>query len=405
MASRKRGNSVASPTPTPRQKTTTSKTTQPSKPRPEHLSDPFLDSFLDPSFDPVDYLNSVLPSLRISSIKTMHATSTSSASASTPASTSASSSTKPSMSLAEICNETQDLATKLNMHSTRLTAALTQMTDDILRGSGRLAYEVELMRGEVLGLSEALDETLQDDIKKFVPEGIDSTTVVPPRPTATLDAAAPPPSAMATESKDTTKDVNPESSSDFLKLSPNDPECIHQLQRLTVVRERLESVIRTFGEAMEFVFPPSELSVASSFLSVSAPEPGSDDQSLEEKGQQVLQKLRQEIADLLDDKDDPITGVENATSRIEKLKDLNIIWQGTVEEKGRTKFIESLVLMVTERHEQLLRASEAKAAAEKAARTPGGKAAATSSTQESAPVSGYAGFMSQFQKIREAVKQ
>ncbi|KAL5594081.1 hypothetical protein BROUX41_001128 [Berkeleyomyces rouxiae] len=378
MASRKRGNSVASSTLALRQKATTAKSTQPMMPKSDHVGDPFLASFLVPLFDAAEFLNNTLPPLR-----------------GVGAPSAASATTKAPVSLTDASNEVQALVTQLNSHTTRLSTTLTQLTDDILRSGSRLAYEVELLRGETLSFSETLDETLQDEFKKFVPEGVDSTTVLLPRPTASLETAPPP---SATDLKD------PDFNGDSLKLNPNDPECIRQLQTLTTVRSRLDSVIQTFGDAMEFVFPPSELSVTSSFLSVSAPEPGSDDQSSEERGQQVLKKLRQEISDLLDDKEDPVTGVEKAALRIEQLKDLNTVWKGTAEEKGRAKFIESLAAMVEERHEQLLREAETKAAAEKAARGTSSRAAAAP-TQESAPVSGYAGFMSQFQKIREAVKQ
>src|ERR1044072_5480174 len=90
-----------------------------------HVSDAALAPFLQPDFDPTNYLNDTLPSLSLSSV-----------------------SSRPlkqgkSASLADLSSQTQDLLSQLNAHTTRLSTVLTQLTDDILRSGGRLAYEVE----------------------------------------------------------------------------------------------------------------------------------------------------------------------------------------------------------------------------------------------------------------------
>jgi hypothetical protein len=108
---------------------------------------------------------------------------------------------------------------------------------------------------------------------------------------------------------------------------------------------------------MAWTFPPSEVSVTSSFLSVSAPEPGSAQHSTEEKGQQILQQFRDEVADLLL-AGDPVDGIEAAAKRVEELKELAIVWKGTAEDKARTKFVESLAKLVEDRHRDLLRDAE-----------------------------------------------
>lgn len=84
----------------------------------------------------------------------------------------------PKLSLSELSSQTQNLLSQLNAQTSRLTAVLTQLTDDILRSGARLAYEVDLLRGEAIGLSEALNEGLQDDIAHFVPETTQPTTEV-----------------------------------------------------------------------------------------------------------------------------------------------------------------------------------------------------------------------------------
>jgi hypothetical protein len=306
--------------------------------------------------------------------------------------------------LAELSAQAQTQLSQLNAHTTRLTNTLTQLTDDILRSGSRLAYEVELLRGETLSLSEALTDGLHDDIVKFVPGGLreqaaEMRTVHAPSQSmsagqrrASLAATLPPAETIPTTADGVVKSIT-------------DPAFISQLQTLTLVRSRLDTVVKTFGDAMEFVFPPSELSVSSSFLSVSAPEPGSEDHSTEEKGQKVLKHFREEISDLLTrGGSDPVEGIEKAARRIEELKELTTIWKGTAEEKGRTKFIDSLAKMVEDRHKDLMR--EIEQAGRRDGRTDGEsghrRAANTSfdaGVAESKGLSGY-GIMSQLQRLR-----
>ncbi|KAJ2894277.1 Malic acid transport protein 1 [Zalerion maritima] len=276
------------------------------QPKSTHVEDHFLQDFLSQSFDPVEYLNSTLPPLSTTSSGTT--------------------SSGGPLALADLSNHAQTVVSQLNAHTTRLSSTLTQLTDDILRSGSRLAYQVELLRGEALSTSEALNERLSTDMVVFLP------------------AKQPTTSSSTTETKATTEGA--------------EPQYVSQLRTLTTVRARLDSVIKIFGDAMEFVFPPSELSTSSSFLSVSAPDLGTEKQSTEEKGQQILHKLRDEISALLADSKDPIQGIEKAAHRIEELKELSTVWNGTAEEKGRAKFLETLTKMVEDRHRELLREVE-----------------------------------------------
>lgn len=348
---------------------------QPVQSKSPFVADPFLQSFLAPTFDPAEYLNASLPSLQ----------SQPTASTSRPA--------DDAVPLADLSAQAQTQLSQLNAHTTRLTNTLTQLTDEILRSGSRLAYEVELLRGETLGLSEALSEGLHDDIIKFVPDGlpakIDGKTGAaqqdPQKRSSTVIAPGDKPGSV---------------------LANDDtigPPYINQLRTLTLVRSRLDSVVKTFGDAMEFVFPPSELSVSSSFLSVSAPEPGQEAHSTEEKGQQILKKLREEITDLLTKNADPIEGIERAARRIEELKELAIVWKGTAEEKGRTKFIDSLAKTVEDRHKELLREMEQNGRRDTKGDTTSAprKAASNSDTSgsETKATTGY-GLISQWQRLR-----
>lgn len=232
-----------------------------------------------------------------------------------------------------------------------------------------------MLRGETVGISEALTETLAEDITKFVPDGLEPY----------LAAAAAKPfeetsgngrrrrsstiSRVASSSQPTTPRLPSQSTTPKIPNTPGqppaqdvvvteiqDPEFIQNLRTLILVRQRLDSVIQTFGSAMSWTFPPSEISISSSFLSVSAPAPetnksASEHFSLEEKGQETSKKLRDEILDLLDGEGEDAVG--KARERVQELRELGTVWRGTVEEKGRGRFVDGLERLVEEREKEI----------------------------------------------------
>ncbi|OAQ98602.1 hypothetical protein LLEC1_03930 [Akanthomyces lecanii] len=362
------------------------------KPKSIHTSDDFVQDFLGSSFDPAAFLNAKLPPL---------------------APRSGTSAPAGAVPLADLSQQANALLSQLNAHTTRLSSTLTQLTDDIVRSGSRLAYEVELLRGETLCLQETMHETLQDDIAQFLPEGVRGRKEKERESPAGEDEK---------ETGDDGKD-NPKEKTAHAELplptgakadsTSNEPTYVQQLRTLTLVRSRIETVVKTFGDAMDFGFPPSELSVSSSFLSVSAPEPGSEQQSSEERGQQTLKKLRDEINGLLrpaapdSSNADPVAGIEKAANRIEELKELNNVWKGTAEEKGRSRFIESLAKMVEDRHKELMRELDQqrspakKTAADSAARRTGSPAFGDEARPQPPP--GGFGLISQLQKLRSGL--
>ncbi|KAF2458728.1 hypothetical protein BDY21DRAFT_276583, partial [Lineolata rhizophorae] len=308
-----------------------------------HVADPVLQPFTKTTFDPAEYLNKQLPPLSLRKSSTIAASSTSTA------------------SLSELSGQTQTLLSQLNAHLTRLSTVLTQLTDDLLRSGGRLAYEVEVLRGETIALSETLTETVREDVTRFVPGGL---TIMTP----SAKEAQPPADGV---------DRNIEASiiSPTRKTESKDgddsapPPYITQLQTLITVRDRLESVIKVFGEAMQWTIPPSEVSLTSSLISVSGPEPNSSDShSREEKGREFAKKLREEIIELVTstggagtDRNDLKQGHDAAMARIHTLGELAQIWKGTAEEKARVRFVESLAKEVDEK----MKASEREAGGRK----------------------------------------
>ncbi|TQS35625.1 hypothetical protein Golomagni_03949 [Golovinomyces magnicellulatus] len=316
-----------------------------SEPKSVHLTDPFLRPFLDSSFDPPNYFNSNLPSLHGSK---------------------APSSGKNSVPLTELAPLAQTVVSQLSANTARLNTVLTQLTDEILR-SGK-----------------ALTEVLHDDLARFIPTDLDNDLKKKAEEQKTPTGL---PDKLSGTIFNTKSDLS----------TIQEPPFVQQLRVLTLVRSRLESVIKVFDDAMAWSFPPSEVSTASSFFSVSGPEIGSGIHgcSTEDRGQKVSKKIRSEISEALNH-EDPIHGIESATKRVEEFEGLAIVWKGTSEERARLKFIESLAKMVKERHRDLMRDTEQNL---RLRQSPKKALEAIDATEESKPVTGY-GFISQLQKLR-----
>lgn len=295
-------------------------------------SDPTLQPFLAAKFDPIDHLNATLPSLTLVP-NTSYAT------------------RQPqTSSLSEISTTTQSILSQLSAQTSRLSELLTQLTDEILRSGARLTYEVEVLRGDTSGLTEALTDWLWDDISKLVPSASSVVSGLPHEEEG--DGRS---SRLRSLSMRAAIDPKDQTSQTAESETTIDPPYITQLRTLTLVRSRLESVINTFGEAMQWTLSPSESSAATSFISVSSPESSSDIQGREQKGKQVAKKLRDEISDALASNGNGPSGVKAAKKRIEELRDLTIVWKGTAEEKARTKFVDGLAIMFEDRAKALER--------------------------------------------------
>ncbi|KXT10198.1 hypothetical protein AC579_433 [Pseudocercospora musae] len=257
-----------------------------------HVSDSTIQPFLHPDFDPAEYLNATLP---------------------TP-NRSARSSPSP-----ELSAHLHTLLNQLNAHTTRLSQSLVQLTDEIIRSGSRLAYEVEVLKGETAGLADTLH---RKDIQQFVP-------------------------ARTRHAGD---DQLAHAEAEIGCKTFQEPHFLQRLRTLTSVRERLDAVIKTFGAAMQWHLAPSELSLASSLISVSAPEGNDDSRSREEKGKQYAEMLRVEISDLLAT---GAQGLDTATARVAELRALADVWKGTAEEKARLKLVDSLQKLVNDRQKTL----------------------------------------------------
>ncbi|KAL6715303.1 hypothetical protein ACLMJK_007568 [Lecanora helva] len=291
--------------------------TAPSQSSNPHLADSILVPFLSPSFSPTDYLNSSLPS--IGSAKQ----------------------SKASPSLTSVASQTQSHVSALNAQTSRLSTTLTSLTDDILRTSSRLTYEVELLRGEAFALAESLTSRgdLNEDILKLVPAGLNKYKQPPNGPSS------------PTRTEDVSQELHPrqaifmtELQDDSTESIAKEPEALPRLRTLLHVRAQLQTVIQRFNFALSFPFPPSLISTtASSLISVNPP---NQDPDLERTGQAALARIKQEVLDILADAEGRGGGAGRARDRVAELKNICTIWKGTGEERARSKWVDDLELMI-----------------------------------------------------------
>jgi hypothetical protein len=326
-----------------------------SEPKSTHVQDDALQPFLQAQFDPADYLNATLPSLTFTNP------------------------TKDRVSLADLSTQTQALISQLNVQTSRLTNTLNQLTDDILRSGSRLAYQVEMLRGETAGLTDALNTSLQPKIALFAPQTPQQSTQPEP------------------------DDIPPEQAAASTPAQSIEPDYISKLRTLVMVRQRLDSVIKVFGEAMAWPIAPSDLT-SSSFISVSAPSAGGPEETRnrEEKAKEHAQKLREEITQTLQGAVSAEEGITAAIKRIDELRDLASVWKGTAEEKARARQIDGLEKIVEDEQKALARRADAKKRTASPAAVDYRYNGAAEPTRTNNQGSGY-GFMNNLRRIKDEI--
>ena len=222
----------------------------------------------------------------------------------------------------------------LSAHTARLSATLTALTDDILRCSSRLAYEVEILRGETLGLAESLgrkDSSRGEAIGVFVPRGLED-----------LDDGAPTASENGVAGE-----ASPVEHANHLHANDSPSVALAQLQELHRLRSSLLSLKTLFSRALSWPLPPSLTNSpanagTSSLISLQSPSTP-ENERLEREGQAVLRNQRSEVSNLL-----AMGDVEGAKRKVEDLRELTGVWKGTREEKARKGVVDRLEEMVDE---------------------------------------------------------
>jgi hypothetical protein len=307
------------------------------------LTDPTLQPFLSPTFSAITYLNTTLPS----TIAT------------------------PTPALSTLASSTQSHISTLSALTARLSQTLTSLTDDILRSSTRLTYEIELLRGDALSLTESLAATgvLAPAIAEFVPDGL-------------LAVGG---NSHEKEQEEGEKPAVPPTESTNL---PSTPDAITRLRTLQHVKSRLQSTTQTFSLALSWPFPPSLLS---SLISISDP-------TLEAKGQEACSRLRQEVLDMM--AEDSSAGLEKARARVEELREVVGVWKGTGEEKARGKWVDGLARVVEEEERKR---SEGVTGRRRGVSAAGRKAVEEQQGRPSAEISRGPGFLRNLQRLREEI--
>lgn len=276
---------------------------------PDESQSALLEGLLEDQFDAVQYLDDMLPSLNL---------------------TSKGQSAKQNRvaQIQSVSVETQSLLSKLNTYNIRTSTELTNLTDEILRSGNRLAYEVEVLRSDTGSLYDLLSTTLQQDIRQFVQRQATNVDV-------DVD------SVDANGLNSTSNTVS------------GDPEFMQQLRLLGHVKLRLEEVIRVFGDALKWPIPPSDVSVASSLISVSAPELGVASSAEDDKARATIRQYREEINDLLNSDGGGPAGLNAASKRVQSFQDLAVVWRGTAEEKARNRVVDGFAKIVEDRRRAL----------------------------------------------------
>ena len=285
------------------------------------VRDEVSEQLLEEEFDPIQYLNDTLPTLAL---------------------TSQGAKQSRTSQLQSMSTEITSRGSKLNAYNARVSTELSILTDEILRSGNKLAYEVEVLRSDANSLFDLLSETLQEDIQHFVRTDVSSKV------------------------SDNVEDAEATSS-----RAKNDPDFMQQLRLLGHVKARLEEVIRIFGDALKWPIPPSDVSVASSLISVSAPELGVASSAEDDKARATIRQFREELSDLLNTEGGGLAGLEAASRRLGEWQKLALVWKGTSEEKARNRVVDGFTKIVDDRRRQLESQSRSRRPQQDSARNSG----------------------------------
>jgi hypothetical protein len=238
--------------------------------------------------------------------------------------------------LSDVAAQLQTLLSQINAQTSRVSNGLTRLTDDIVRSGGKLVYEVELLRGEILSTNDAISIRLKHDMDLLAP------------PAHFTDSSSTHETFADVDRKEKGTGDQTNGSTDTPATSDNgglEPEFLLRLRTLTTIRTRLDAVVKVFGSAMQWPVAPSEVaSNSSAIISISAP--ASDGSDREEKAKAYLESLQNELAASLAA---GVEGLEVASAKVDEMRNLAEVWKGTSEEKSRTKLVEALQKLVDEK--------------------------------------------------------
>ncbi|KAJ6257093.1 hypothetical protein Dda_7978 [Drechslerella dactyloides] len=354
------------------------------------LADPALQPFLAENFSPAAYLNSTLPPLAPSSLHSLHSSSTS-------------------------------LLSSLDVHLSRLQATLSALTDEILRATPRLSYELQVLRSDVISLADTLSSPRTRQLTQCLADvSLEESSQ------AQLDA--PPATTATTVAIDGDKGVGegagPQSGGNGEK-QPNGgaaaastkPQVLKRLETLALVRRHLEDVVKVFGEAMEWTLtdtqktsiplPTTSTSSLGAYIPPSrTPSPAIFDgrkkptsASHSSNAGTGSDRITDDISYMLLNEE-----IEQATQKVEELAKLCDVWKNTSEYDARLRFVENLRWKVME----ATRVEEPDVVAPNAPsdKKDSERGVYTINLPEvQLPRDGYLGLINQFKQMRDSIGQ
>ncbi|KAF3935900.1 hypothetical protein ABW20_dc0103944 [Dactylellina cionopaga] len=339
------------------------------------LSDPTLQPFLSDSFSPSAYLNSTLPPLSATSVI---------------------SSSSPAVSLQALHSTATSLLSNLDIHLNRLQSNLSTLTDEILRATPRLSYELQVLRSDVISLADTLSSTRARQLTDCLAD-------------VSLDDSP----GTGDEGETENAVSNRRKSEATGTTTTGKPQVLKRLETLTLVRRHLEDVIKVFGEAMEWTLtdtqrisiplPTTTTSSLGAYIPPSrSPSPGvmegrrrlnQSNHSNNNSNNTGSDKFTDEISYLLLNEE-----VDKATQKVEDLAKLCEVWKNTSEYDARLRFVENLRWKVMEATKVEEPDVVEKKDSERGVYT-------INLPEVSLPKDGYLGFINQFKQMRDSIGQ
>ncbi|KAF3917435.1 hypothetical protein ABW21_db0207353 [Orbilia brochopaga] len=349
------------------------------------LADPILQPFLADNFSPAAYLNSTLPPLTPTSLHSLHSTSTT-------------------------------LLSSLDVHLSRLQATLSALTDEILRATPRLSYEVQVLRSDVVSLADILSSPRTRQLTQCLADvSLEDSSQAQSDPSP-ADAVI---TATATDVADSgAKNAeNVAKHSDTTTTTSAKPQVLKRLEILALVRRHLEDVVKVFGEAMEWTLtdtqktsiplPTTSTSSLGAYIPPSrTPSPAVFDgrkkpasASHNSNAGTGSDRITDEISYLLLNDE-----IDQATQKVEELARLCDVWKNTSEHDARLRFVENLRWKVMEATR--VEDTDVGAPSAPADKKDSDRGVYTINLPEvQLPRDGYLGLINQFKQMRDSIGQ
>lgn len=200
--------------------------------------------------------------------------------------------------LTSLSTQTTTLLSTLDVHTQRLLTHLQTLSDEILRLAPRLGYEIDVLRSDAEGLKEVVEKANNEE------------------------------TGLGT-------------------VIGNEPDGLKKLMMLATIRERVEEVVKVFGEAMEWRVDGDD-------AAENAGGEGSGGKNTKSQGKNPAEEVGFLIA---------AGELDKAKEKVERLRKLASVFQGTVEGPARVAVVEALERRVEAERRKIAASKKSAAAA------------------------------------------